>query len=233
MMKTAVAIRHVHFEDLGTFEAILASAGYRLYYYDIGEHEIWTLDPLLPDLLVILGGPIGVGDIGDYPFLVDELHILEVRLGARLPTLGICLGAQLMASALGAEVAPMDAREIGIHELDISDVGRLGVFRHLEGVPVLHWHGDAFELPEGAISLASTRTCAHQAFALGPNILALQFHPEVKDVDSFEQWLVGHACELTTCKVSPVVLRDAAALNLTRLAEAGRAMFSEWLAELR
>lgn len=228
-LKTAVAIRHVHFEDLGTLEAVLTGAGYRVHYYDIGLNELWTLDPLLPDLLIILGGPIGVYESDAYPFLGDERDILEARLAADCPTLGICLGAQLIAAALGAKVSPMGVKEIGFSELALNDDGRVGPLRHLEGVPVLHWHGDAFDIPEGVVQLASTQSCATQAFARGSNVLGLQFHPEVNACAGVDRWLVGHAAELSAAGFDPRDLRDQAARLGPTLREASRKMFAEWL----
>lgn len=228
-LKTAIAIRHIHFEDLGTFEAVLTSAGYRIHYYDLGVNELWTLDPLLPDLLVVLGGPVGVYEVEAYPFLDDERVILEARLSANHPTLGICLGAQQIAAALGAKVAPTGIKEIGFSELVLNDDARVGPLRHLEGVSVLHWHGDAFEIPEGAVNLASTPLCATQAFARGSNVLGLQFHPEIDACAGLERWLVGHASELSTAGIDPRTLRDQAVRYGPALREASRKMLAEWL----
>lgn len=228
-LKTAVAIRHIHFEDLGTFEAVLASAGYRIHYYDLGVHELWTLDPPLADLLVVLGGPVGVYETEAYPFLAEERQILEARLAAGRPTLGICLGAQQIAATLGAKVAPTGVREIGFSELTLTDAGRVGPLRHLEGVSVLHWHGDAFQIPERAENLATTALCATQGFALGRNVLGLQFHPEVDACASIERWLVGHAAELASAGVDPRRLREDAVRFGPALRHAARKMLSEWL----
>lgn len=228
-LKTAIAIRHIHFEDLGTFEAVLIAAGYKIHYYDIGVQELWTLDPLLADLLVVLGGPVGVYETDTYPFLAEERHILQARLAADLPTLGICLGAQQIAAALNATVAATGMKEIGFSELTLTDAGRVGPLRHLEGVPVLHWHGDAFEIPEGARNLAVTPACTRQAFALGRNVLGLQFHPEVDACAGIERWLVGHALELASAGLDPNALRAAAASVGPALRDASRRMLAEWL----
>ncbi|WP_234054181.1 MULTISPECIES: glutamine amidotransferase [unclassified Xanthobacter] len=229
MLKTAVAIRHVHFEDLGTFEAVLTTAGYRIHYYDLGVHDLWTLDPPLADLLVVLGGPVGVYETDAYPFLAEERQILEARLEAGRPTLGICLGAQQIAATLGAEVAPSGIKEIGFSELTLTDAGRVGPLRHLEGISVLHWHGDAFQIPEGGENLATTALCATQGFALGRNVLGLQFHPEVDACAGIERWLVGHAAELASAGVDPRALREDAQRFGRALRDAARKMLTEWL----
>lgn len=229
MLKTAVAIRHIYFEDLGSFEAVLTAAGYRVHYYDLGVHELWTLDPPLADLLIVLGGPVGVCETDAYPFLAEERRILEARLAANRPTLGICLGAQQIAATLGAAVAPSGYKEIGFSELSLTDAGRDGPLRYLEGVPVLHWHGDAFAIPDGAVTLASTPLCATQGFALGRNVLALQFHPEVDACGGIERWLVGHAAELAGAGIDPRSLRDEAARVGPALRDAARKMLTDWL----
>ena len=87
MLRTAVTIRHLHFEDLGTFEPILTDAGYKTHYYDVGVHELCTLDPVQAELLIVLGGPVGVDETALYPFLAEERDLLNVRLGVNLPTL--------------------------------------------------------------------------------------------------------------------------------------------------
>ena len=176
MSKTAIAVRHIPFEDLGTFGDVLRRHGYAARYCDAGIDDIGGLDPLVPDLIIGLGGPIGAYQERAYPFLAQELALLERRLAAARPTLGICLGAQLMARALGARVYPAPAKEIGWGELQLSEAGRNGPLRHFTGVPVLHWHGDTFDLPQGAELLASTEICPNQAFSFGRQALACQFH---------------------------------------------------------
>lgn len=230
MTKDAVAIRHVHFEDLGIFEGVLHGHGYNIRYCDIGVDDLGSLDPLAPDLLFVLGGPIGAYEEVDYPFLRDELALLERRLVARRPTVGICLGAQLMARALGARVYRGSAIEIGWGELRLSEAGQNGPLRHFAGVPVLHWHGDTFDLPNGAELLASTEICPNQAFAFGRHALACQFHPEISS-NGFERWLVGHAVELAAVPGLSVseLRRDTERFALVG-ALGGEACLSEWIA---
>ncbi|MBD0417188.1 glutamine amidotransferase [Oryzicola mucosus] len=229
--KTVQAIRHISFEDLGSFEAPLREAGYDIEYIDVAERDPATLDPLGADLLVVLGGPIGVYDHDAYPVVTDEIHLLRARLAADRPTLGICLGAQLMAAALGARVYPGPAKEIGWSALDLSDAAAPNPLAALRNVPVLHWHGDTFDLPEGGTLLASTPLCANQAFARGPNVLGLQFHPEVLGA-RFEHWLLGHANELATAGIDPVTLRRDAGRHAGALEGAGAVLVAGWLSRL-
>jgi GMP synthase (glutamine-hydrolysing) len=228
-MKTVLAIRHVHHEDLGSFAAVFAEAGYQVRYCDVGMGELSGIDPLLPDILVVLGGPIGVYEDDRYPFIRDELRILRERLAARRPTLGLCLGSQMLAQALGARVHSGRAKEIGWAPVTLTAEGRNGPLKHLDNVPVLHWHGDTYPLPEGAVRLASTAITENQAFAVGRHALALQFHAEVGE-KGFERWLIAHTLELALEKKPTVeeLRRDTAKWG-AECAMEGRRLMSEWL----
>ncbi len=175
-MKTAFVIQHLTFEDLGTFGPLLSRRGFAWRYLEAGIDDLTRLEPDEPDLLVVLGGPIGAYEEDRYPFLADELRLLEQRLAADRPTLGICLGAQLMARALGARVYPGSAKEIGWKPLSLTPAGRSSPLAHLDGhlTSILHWHGDTFDLPEGATLLATSDLYRHQAFAWGQGALAFQ-----------------------------------------------------------
>lgn len=197
MKKQAIAIRHVPFEDLGNLGHILEQNNYAVNYVEAASGLVSQIDPLNPELIVILGGPIGAYDDVDYPFLKDELTLLERRLKADRPTLGICLGAQLMARSLGAKVYPGQEKEIGWFPIQLSEQGEKSSLSYIASTPVLHWHGDTFDLPNGAIHLASSSKYKNQAFAWGECGLALQFHPEVT-AQGLEHWLIGHACEIST-----------------------------------
>lgn len=231
MRRTALAIRHVHFETMGTFAHELAAAGYDLSYIDVSGSYIALIDALAPDLLVVLGGPIGVYETQAYPFLEAEIALIRARPDAGLPLLGICLGAQLIAAALGARVAPCGVKEIGFAPITLTKAGASGPMRHLWGVPVLHWHGDAFDVPKGTILLATTQV-ANQAFSIRPNVLGVQFHPEADTANDLEAWLIGHAAELAGGGVDPRRIRADARLCGPALCAAGRATFAEWLAQL-
>lgn len=225
------AIRHVGFEDLGSFAPVLEDAGYVIAYVDAATDDLSTIDPLAADLLVVLGGPVGVYDHQAYPVLAREMDILRRRLGADRPTLGICLGAQLMAHALGARVYPGPGKEIGWSRLSLTEQGAQGPLAALQAMEVLHWHGDTFDLPDRCDLLASTEMCRHQAFSRGANSLALQFHAEPLAAN-FERWLFGHAGELATAGVDPIGLREEAARYAAPLEPAAGALIRRWLAGL-
>jgi GMP synthase (glutamine-hydrolysing) len=229
-MKRCVAIRHVAFEDLDRFGPVLADGGFAVTMYDAATADLAGLDALSPDLMVVLGGPIGVYDHADYPFLSSELRLLERRLAADRPTLGICLGAQLMAHALGARVfANPNGKEIGWSPLTLSEAGHGSVLAELGTAPVLHWHGDTFDLPDGALRLASTAQTETQAFSWGRHGLGLQFHVEAGRA-GLERWFVGHACEIAaTPGISVGTLRQDTARHAPGMEAAGSAMLTRWL----
>ncbi|HBO71866.1 MAG TPA: glutamine amidotransferase [Acinetobacter sp.] len=203
--KTIYAIQHLAFEDLGSLEDVFYQLGFRVRYFEAGVDD---LGPALnyEGLTIILGGPIGVYETEDYPFLIDEISGLRQRLKDDKPTIGICLGAQLIAHALGANVYAGEQKEIGWSELEIKNVEQ-NILSPLKDTKVLHWHGDTFDLPENATLLASSTMYPNQAFSIGKNILALQFHLEILE-ESFEKWLIGHTCEIRNAQLSIQQLRN-------------------------
>ncbi|MBS1211035.1 MAG: glutamine amidotransferase class-I [Proteobacteria bacterium] len=233
-MKTALAITHVSFEDLGGLAGALQQAGFRIDYRDAATADLKAIDPETPDLLVVLGGPIGVYEQTLYPFLADELALLRQRLARKLPTLGICLGAQLMASALGAKVYPgSNGKEIGwspVFPPATAEAGNPLQTLFAAGLKVLHWHGDTFDLPAEARLLASSARYPHQAFAVGDHALAFQFHPEVQAL-GLERWYVGHACELSQAGVDVPALREQSAIHTPRLQQPADQLWRAWLAK--
>lgn len=231
-MKTAVALRHLAFENLGLIEPWLLRRGWRVHYYDVGVDELWKIDLGQVDLLAVLGGPIGAEDDALYPWLREEVDLIADRLRSGGAVLGVCLGAQLMARALGARVRPMPSKEIGFAPIDLSTAGAASPLAHVGRQAVLHWHGDQFELPEGVHSLASTPLCSNQAFSVGDHALAWQFHLEV-DAARIEQWLIGHVAELQQAGVDIPALRQAAAAEGPGLAEVLDAVLSDWLGRLK
>jgi GMP synthase (glutamine-hydrolysing) len=228
----ALVLNHVAFEDLGSLEAPLRERGFEIESVDVATAHFPLAQAESCDLLVVLGGPIGVYDEQSYPFLKDEIACIRERLTTQRPILGICLGAQLMAAALGSRVYPgQQGAEIGWSPLEaLPNSNPPAWFAPLlnSGLSVLHWHGDTFDLPPGALHLARTKTYANQAFAMGDYALALQFHPEVTAV-GLERWYVGHACELHHAGISVTDLRSAAHEHGTALGEEAALFWKRWL----
>lgn len=229
-MPVAIAIRHVAFEDLGTFAAVLERRGWKVSYRDATVDDLAAPDLATADLVLVLGGPIGAYEDDLYPFLADELSVIEHRLVTGRPVLGICLGAQLMARALGGRVYPGTGKEIGWSPLALTEAGRASCLAPLgDGTPVLHWHGDTFDLPKGATHLAATQRYRHQAFAWERHGLALQCHLEVA-ARGLERWYIGHACEIgATPALSVPVLRDESQRWAPALAPRAARCFEAWL----
>jgi len=229
-MKTALIIRHVPREGVAGFRAPIEAAGYVIDRVDVDDQDFHALDLVSPDLVVMMGGPMGVYEREAHPWISCQLTLLSRRLAADRPTLGVCFGAQMIAAALGAEVFAGPVKEIGFGPLMIHDAA--SPLRHLADAPVLHWHGDTFTLPEGAELLASSELYPHQAFRRGPNVLALQFHAEMGEDERFEDWLAQDRDYLTAAGRCPDELRSAHGVHGPGAVAAGRAMIAEWLAGL-
>jgi GMP synthase (glutamine-hydrolysing) len=224
-MKNAIAIRHVAFEDAGTLEPVLAERGIALRYLEAG------IDDLSPakdaDLLLVLGGPIGIYEVERYPFLKHELATIEAAVKKGVPVIGICLGCQALAAVLAARVYGKQ-KELGWDELTLTKEGKASPLGVLDGVRVLNWHGDTFDLPAGATRLASTPITPNQAFAYGQKVLALQFHVELPERD-LERWLIGHTLELAMSKVDLGKMRADTARYAPSVNDASRKLFNTWL----
>lgn len=237
--KVVNVIRHLAFEDLASFTAILQVNGYQINYFDAADFalnpdDLSQLDALSDDLLIILGGPISVNDTASFAFIDREVEILRRRIRADKPTLGICLGAQLIASALGAAVYPGESKEIGWYALNLTTAGRQSALRYLaaEHCRVLHWHGETFDLPAEAVLLASSEQYRNQAFSVGSHVLALQFHPEVVQ-RVMEKWFIGHIGEISQTEgISVEQLRAQTRQYAHQLEVQGELFFNSWLNEV-
>lgn len=172
-------LQHVPFEGLGSMATDFEERGYPVtstHWYR-GDQP-----PALNsfDVLIVMGGPMGVHDEAHHPWLIPEKALIHAAIDAEKIVLGICLGAQLIAHVLGAKVVPNTHREIGWFPLTLQtppEDSPLGDALPAQ-IEVFHWHGDTFDLPDDALWLASSEACAHQAFSVGSRIFGFQFHLE-------------------------------------------------------
>jgi len=229
-MKKFLVIRHLLFEDLGLIADVLSEHDIQPVYKEAGVDDLSDIDLTHYEGLIILGGPIGAYETDAYPFLEDEITLIRQQLDAKRPLLGICLGAQLIAVALGAKVYPGPEKEIGWAPLHLTPSGQQSALGALGNHPVvLHWHGDILDLPPGADCLASTAATPNQAFRIGDYCLGLQFHLEVLGAD-IERWLIGHALEIAkTDGVSVEQIRRDTKTHAEALLPSGRRVIEDWL----
>ena len=169
-------LQHVAFEGVGSMSRWFASRNADVRYTRFYESAKLP-DSSRVDLVIAMGGPMSVNDESEHPWLVQEKEFIRQAIRLGLPVIGICLGAQLIASALGAKVYSGRHKEIGWFPLEAAVTGE-DVFRLPPGIPVFHWHGEVFDLPSGAVHLAKSDACENQAFQIGRNVVGLQFHLE-------------------------------------------------------
>lgn len=189
-MRKLLVFQHSASEPLGVLDPLLRRSGFRIRYVNFAREPNATVDVSRYDGLVVLGGPMNVDQVERFPHLLTEMDVLKKALDLDLPVLGICLGAQLLAAALGATVRPNAVREIGWYPLETEEAARGDrLFRHFDGGQfVFQWHAYTFDLPPGAVHLAATSTCRHQAFRYGERAYGLQFHLEA-DEFLIRRWL--------------------------------------------
>lgn len=233
--KGALILTHLRTDGSCSMGRVLNERGFRIKTLSAPLMDLSKIDPLRPDFLMIMGGPIGVYQREDYPFLEEEIRILKARLAADKPTIGICLGSQLMATALGSTVYPGEnGKEIGWNPLQITDAGKDTPIRHLGGdyTNMFHWHGDTFDLPENATLLASSNKYKNQAFQSGENCLGLQCHPETGHDQIKERCIMfTHQVTGENSLVSLDELRMQTTKHIEGLNIQVRSFFNEWLEE--
>ncbi len=189
-MRRLLVFQHVPHEILGTLDPLLRDAGFRIRYVNFGRNP-----DAVPDLdryhgLIVLGGPMNCDQVTRHRHLATEVAAIQTAIRDGKPVLGICLGAQLLARALGAPVTGNHRKEIGWYDVGPTREGEKDpLFRHFDGhEKIFQWHGDTFAIPHGAVHLAASADCTHQAFRFGQNVYGLQFHLEV-DEPMIHRWL--------------------------------------------
>lgn len=224
-----VAFRHVAFEGLGLIEPTLEDHGISVEFPDLFQGGATLPDLTTAAGLIFMGGPMSAND--DLPYLRQEIQVIRHAVEAGQPVLGVCLGSQLIAKALGANVYKNSTKEIGWFDVHLTDAGRQDpILSGLEGSEtVFHWHGETFDLPEGAAWLAYSDACRHQAYRVGLKTYGLQFHLEVTP-EMISDWCsqdanCGDVRELQT-PVDPN-------RNAQRLAGLSRLVFGRWCALLK
>ena len=233
-MKTVLVLQHVPHEGPGSLNSLLQTAGFRIHTLKFWPEAETEPAPENYQGLIVLGGPMGVYEADKYRHLAGEKMLIERAVKDNLPVLGICLGAQLIANALGARVYPSGIKEIGWYDLAPTADGKNDpLFHHLSAnEKVFQWHGDTFDLPNGAVHLASSPLCANQAFRYGRNVYALQFHLEV-DAKMIDAWLAvpQNRDEIAALKgsVDPMTIRADTRRHIARLENLSGAIFGEFI----
>ena len=193
----ALVLQHVAVEGPGILASCLEARGWTLETVALYEGARLPEDAQGYQTVIVMGGPMGVYDEAAYPFLRHEQRFLTRVLAQGVPLLGICLGSQLLAKALGARVYRNPQKEIGWYTIDLTPPGVADpLFASLPSpIPVFQWHGDAFDLPVGATPLASSPLCTHQAFRYGDRVYGLLFHLELTP-DVIHRWIAAFHDEL-------------------------------------
>jgi GMP synthase (glutamine-hydrolysing) len=241
-MKHVRVVRHVPQEALGNLEAVLRDRGSELEVVDCFA-ENWPaieragFQPHQLAGLVVMGGPMHADETGPFPFLATEVDWLRQAVAAGLPTLGICLGAQLLAKSLGARVFRNRVQEIGWHALELLPAALADPL--LAGTPatetVFQWHADTFDLPPGAVHLARSAACEQQMFRYGANAWGLQFHLEIT-AEMVADWLVDpQLCGALRNRneINPDEIRRRAPGELAKMAPLAERIFGRFAALCR
>ena len=230
-MKRAVVIEHDPSISLGNLEPVLVDAGYAIEIVDARRANLAEIDASAPDLVVVLGNDHGVYEKNEREYIAKEEEWLADRLAAERPTLGVCFGAQIMASALGGGVFKGDSTQIGYRSVEPTAAGENSPVAVFKGVPVVQWHGATFTLPEHVTRLAGSNDYENEAFAVDNWALAVQFHPEVTP-EMFGEWLEDGRESVEAEGLSETeLLAEHAKLN-ERMQAASAQMLTTWLAGL-
>jgi GMP synthase (glutamine-hydrolysing) len=229
-----LVFQHVAYEPLGTLDPLLKEAGFRIRYVNFGRdpNQRPSLDKYAA--LIVLGGPMNSHQIDTYPNLTTEMHVIREAVESDMSVLGICLGAQLLAKALGGAVVRNPAREIGWYDVQLTEHGEsdpvLSTFATTQRV--FQWHEDGIELPDDAVHLASSSISPVQAFRYGEHAYGFQFHLEVDD-SLVERWLTVPDNQKVLGeergRVDPQLIREQTTEFIVGLQNLSRHTFSRWV----
>lgn len=228
-----LVLQHVPCETMGGLEQALRTSNVTYEYRKL--YESAEVPPHVEcDGLIVLGGPMNVYEEGQYPFLKADTALIQEAVSFGIPTLGICLGAQLIAKACGARVIKGAQKEIGWYQLNLTPAGRK--CRVFQGLPkqfkVFEWHGDTFEIPLGGVNLASSALFPNQSFRVG-NAYALQFHLEVSE-EMVAAWMDAYAGELVTLAyIDPRKIREETAKYIADLNQVATQFYGNFIHILR
>ncbi len=231
MTKHALVIQHDDTIHLGNLEPELVAAGYQLTIVDARTADFSTINPDAADLVVVLGNDSGVYEKDRLQYIAREESWLRERLTGEHPTLGVCFGAQIMASALGGEVFKGPTTQIGYRRVELTDAGASSPIAAFDGVPVLEWHGDTFTLPAGAVRLAGSEDYENEAFSVGSWALAMQFHPETT-TPMYERWLSDSRETVSDFGIDEGGLLTEDAEHNARMQSASALMLRSWLSQI-
>jgi len=224
-----LALRQVPHEALGVLEDVFRQAGLVYSYVDLFEEVPRQLNLEQVAGLVVLGGPMNVDETEVFPQLAEEIEWIRAALDRKIPILGICLGSQLLAKALGARVYPNRAKEIGWYDIQFDEAASDDpLFADCgKSETIFQWHGDTFDLPNGAVRLATSALCENQAFRYGDNAFGLQFHAEMTP-DLVELWLAepGNCIEMAeTPGIDPAEIRSRTPHEIDGLTQLAHRIF--------
>jgi GMP synthase (glutamine-hydrolysing) len=228
-MATVSVLQHVHCENLGSIADALNAGGIQAQYVRVDQGQGVPRDMQAVQGLIIMGGPMGVYEVDRYPFLAEEMRLIEHAVSAGKPVLGICLGSQLLAAALGSEVKKGRSKEIGWHEVTLNEAAAAdGLW---SGAPskftAFHWHGDVFDLPPGAVALASSAMTPLQAFRFGSSAYGLLFHMEVT-VEIIGAMIASFDDEVRAAGLDGAAIGAESPCHLPALERIGAAFFGGW-----